>query len=75
MHTVKLQEAAGRLAELIDAVASGEEVIITRENGTSFKIIPVVPLPPSPKFGRAKGRVNMTEDFDAPLEDFQAYAP
>jgi antitoxin (DNA-binding transcriptional repressor) of toxin-antitoxin stability system len=30
MHTVGLKEAAGRLAELIDEVASGEEVVITR---------------------------------------------
>jgi antitoxin (DNA-binding transcriptional repressor) of toxin-antitoxin stability system len=75
MHTVKLKEAAGRLAELIDEVASGEEVVITRDDGATFKIIPVVPITPSPKFGSAKGRVKMTEDFDEPLEDFQAYAP
>jgi prevent-host-death family protein len=75
MHTVELQEAAGRLAELIDEVASGEEVVITREDGATFKIIAVAPRPPSPTFGSAQGRVKMTEDFDEPLEDFQAYAP
>jgi prevent-host-death family protein len=75
MHTVGLKEAAGRLAELIDEVASGEEVVITRDDGTAFKIIPVAIMPPLPKFGSAKGRVQMTEEFDEPLEDFQAYAP
>lgn len=75
MYTLGLQEAAERLAELIDEVASGEEVVITREDGAAFKIIPVALLPPSPKFGSAKGRVKMTEDFDEPLEDFQAYEP
>ena len=75
MHTVGLQEAAGRLAELIDEVASGEEVVITRDDGATFKIIPVALMPPSPKFGSAQGRVKMTEDFDEPLEDFQAYTP
>jgi prevent-host-death family protein len=75
MHTVELKEAAGRLAELIDEVASGEEVVITREDGAAFKIVPVVPMPPFPKFGSAKGLVKMAEDFDEPLEDFQAYAP
>jgi prevent-host-death family protein len=70
MHTIKLQEATGRLAELIDEVASGEEVVITRDDGATFKIIPVVSITPSPKFGSAKGRVKMTEDFDEPLEDF-----
>jgi len=75
MHTVGLKEAAGRLAELIDEVASGEEVVITREDGATFKIVPIALMPPSPKFGSAKGLVKMTEDFDEPLEDFQAYAP
>jgi len=75
MHTVGLKEAEWRLAELIDEVASGEEVAITREDGAAFKIVPVAPMPPSPKFGSAKGLVKMAEDFDEPLEDFQAYAP
>ena len=75
MHTVGLKEAAGRLAELIDEVASGEEVVITREDGATFKIVPVALMPPLPQFGSAKGRVQMREDFDEPLEDFQAYAP
>lgn len=75
MHTVGLQEAAGRLAALIDEVASGEEVVITRADGATFKIVPVARMPPFPKFGSAKGRVKMTEDFDEPLEDFRAYTP
>jgi antitoxin (DNA-binding transcriptional repressor) of toxin-antitoxin stability system len=33
MHTVRLKEADGRLAELLAAVASGETVVITREDG------------------------------------------
>ena len=75
MHTVGLKEAEGRLAELIDAVASGEEVVITREDGATFKIVPVSPRAPHPKFGSAKGRVHMAENFDEPLDDFQAYTP
>ena len=46
MHTVGLKEAEGRLAELIDEVANGEEVVITREDGTTFKIVPVSHLWP-----------------------------
>jgi antitoxin (DNA-binding transcriptional repressor) of toxin-antitoxin stability system len=75
MHTIGLKEAAGRLAELIDEVASGEEVVITRDDGATFKIILVALTHPFPKFGSAKGQVKMREDFDEPLEDFQAYAP
>ena len=75
MHTVGLKEAAGRLAELIDEVANGEEVIITREDGSTFKIVSVAPVALYPKFGSAKGLVKMTEDFDEPLAGFQAYMP
>ena len=75
MHTVALKEAEGRLAELIDEVAKGEEVVIIREDGTTFKIIPVAVSAPYPKFGSAKGLVHIAEDFDEPLEDFQAYTP
>jgi len=61
MHTVGLQEAAGRLAALIDNVASGEEVGITRDDGATFKIIPVTPMPLSPKFDWAgRARLNTT---------------
>ena len=72
MHTVELKEAEGRLAALIDEVASGEEVIITLADGAAFKIVPVTPIAPGPTFGSAKGLVKMAEDFDEPLEDFQA---
>jgi antitoxin (DNA-binding transcriptional repressor) of toxin-antitoxin stability system len=60
---------------LLDGAAKGQEVVITREDGAAFKIVPTTPLTPYPKFGSAKGLVHIAEDFDEPLEDFQAYAP
>ncbi len=74
MHQVNLKEAQTQLAELIEAAASGEEVVITRSDGTSFKIVPISTTKPRPKFGSAKGLVKMSDDFDEPLEDFEAYA-
>lgn len=73
MHRVDLVEAEGHLAELIAEAADGEDVVITRSDGASFKIVPVVGY--RPKFGSARGLVEMSEDFDEPLEDFEAYAP
>ncbi len=72
MHTVGLKEAEGRLAELLDEVANGAEVVITREDGATFKIVPVAPVAPYPKFGSAKGLVQIMKDFDEPLEDCRA---
>src|SRR5262245_699819 len=73
MRTVGLKDAEGRLAELIDEVANGEEVVITREDGTTFKIVRIAPIAPYPKFGSAKGLMKISKDFDEPLADFQAY--
>jgi antitoxin (DNA-binding transcriptional repressor) of toxin-antitoxin stability system len=40
MHQVDLKESETQLAELIEEVANGEEVIITRSDGISFRIMP-----------------------------------
>ncbi len=75
MHQVNLKEAETRLAELIEEVLRGEEVVIMRSDGASFKIVPLLPVGASPKFGSAKGLVRMSDDFDEPLEDFEEYTP
>jgi len=75
MQQVNLKEAETQLVELIEAVASGEEVVITRSDGAAFKLVPFSPAKPRPKFGSARGLVLMSDDFDAPLEDFKDYAP
>lgn len=73
MRPIQLQEAQNRLPELINAVAHGEEVVIERGDGMTFKIVPVVPVKPYPRFGSAKGLVEIADDFDDPLEDFKDY--
>jgi prevent-host-death family protein len=75
MYQINLQDAKTKLAELIEAVASGEEVIITRSDGALFKIVPFSSEEIRPKFGSAKGLVRMSDDFDQPLADFEEYAP
>jgi antitoxin (DNA-binding transcriptional repressor) of toxin-antitoxin stability system len=72
MYKLPLKEAETKLAELISKAASGEDVIITRDDGTAFKIIPTVPQKRR-IVGIAKGSVWMSEDFDKPLEDFEEY--
>jgi prevent-host-death family protein len=68
------------LAQLIEEAAHGEEVIITRNGGWAFKIVPIrqpeqVQQPEQgPKAGSAKGLIKMSDDFDEPLE-FEDYVP
>lgn len=75
MHQVNLKQASAILADLIEEAASGEEVVITGSDGTSFKIVPLSGVGASPKFGSARGLVKMSDDFDEPLADFEEYTP
>lgn len=62
-----------QLPDLIESVINGEEVVFTRDNQPVAKLIAVKGEKPRPQFGSAKGLFTMTEDFDAPLEDFDEY--
>ena len=75
MHALKLKDAEPQLAELIDKVARGDDVVITVGDGAAFKIVPVQMEEPRPTFGSAKGLIEMADDFDAPLDDFEPYGP
>jgi antitoxin (DNA-binding transcriptional repressor) of toxin-antitoxin stability system len=75
MQQIALKEAEKKLAELIGLVAVGEDVIITKDDGSVFKIVLVSKKKPYPKFGSAKGLIDIADDFDEPLEDFEDYMP
>ncbi|WP_424099112.1 type II toxin-antitoxin system Phd/YefM family antitoxin [Moorena producens] len=75
MYQIHVKEAEAKLAELLEAAATGEEVVILGSDGKSFRIVPMMAVQATPKFGSAKGLVKMSEDFDEPLEDFVEYAP
>jgi antitoxin (DNA-binding transcriptional repressor) of toxin-antitoxin stability system len=75
IQKIALKEAETRLSELIWMVAEGEEVIITRDDGSDFTIIPFPHKRPYPKFGSAAGLIEMSDDFDEPLEEFEEYMP
>ena len=73
MTTVAIEEAQKELSRLIDDVALGEHVIITRNQVPVAELVPVGCRAAKPTFGSAKGMVSMSEDFNAPIEDFQDY--
>ncbi|HEY9694374.1 MAG TPA: prevent-host-death protein [Oculatellaceae cyanobacterium] len=61
MHLVNLKEVEAILTDLIEEAASGEEVVITRTDGASFKIVPLSRVGASAKFGSARGLVKMSD--------------
>ncbi len=73
MTTVAIEQAQRDLSRLIEDVALGEHVVITKDQIPVAELVPVAPPVAQPTFGSAKGMVRMSDDFDAPLEDFLDY--
>ncbi len=65
-------EAKTKLSHLLDRVDKGQVYVITKRGR------PVAELRPVPKqtgiwFGMHKGKIWMSDDFDAPLPGFEEY--
>ena len=66
-------EAKARFSELVRKAASGEDVIIAKDNKPLVKLVPFE-QPPSPRRpGSAKGRIQLAADFDETPQDFKDY--
>ena len=72
---IKQNELPKKLLDLIEAALRGEPVFITRDDQSMVQLVPLkLSLRPR-KAGSAKGMVQMSADFDAPLGDFAEYVP
>jgi antitoxin (DNA-binding transcriptional repressor) of toxin-antitoxin stability system len=74
MTVVTLKEAEKQLPLLMKAALSGEEVLITMMDAT-VQLAPVAPQKRRPRFGSARGLIEIADDFDEPLDDFAEYIP
>lgn len=73
MTSVTIDEAKAKLSELIDELAPGDEVVITRNQRPVARLVGLVP-PSKRKLGTLRGTVTyMAPDFDEPLEEFREY--
>lgn len=72
MHTLRVDEAQPRLAELIEEANGGVDVVIASGDGSAVRLVPV-DLDPRPRFGSGKGLFTLAEDFDEPLQDLAEY--
>ena len=71
MKIVNVHEAKAHLSEYLAAVERGEEVVIARRNKPVARLVAVEPEQPRKRrpFGLAKGKVWISPDFNAPLDD------
>lgn len=73
MQQVNIEQAKLHLTVLIKAAMNGEEVVITQDEKTAVRLVPTSTGKPRPKFGSAKGKIEIPDDFNEPLEDFADY--
>ena len=74
MTTVSLAEAQAHLPELLEQVAAGQEIVITRDETPLAQLTPIRQAKPRPQFGSCKGMLIVVSD-DERLEHFKEYMP
>jgi antitoxin (DNA-binding transcriptional repressor) of toxin-antitoxin stability system len=73
---ISVAEAQGRLTELVENLIPGQELFLTLNDCPIAKLVRTNYLPTAEprKPGSAAGKILfMSDDFDAPLEDFKEY--
>ena len=66
---VTVEEAEARLLELIGLAQQGEDIVIAHEDQLKVKLVPIGQVPQKRVFGQHRGKIWMSQDFDAPLPD------
>ena len=73
MTTVTIEEAQAKLPELIEHLATDEELVITRNARPVAKLVGPSPESPKPVFGRGRGKVVIVAEDDEHLQAFAEY--
>jgi prevent-host-death family protein len=73
MQSIEVEIAQSKLKQLLEKVEQGDEVVLTDHDVPVAKIVSLKSEAVTPHFGSAKGLIKLTDDFDAPLEDFKEY--
>jgi prevent-host-death family protein len=68
MKEVNVHEAKTHLSRLLNRVASGEEIVISRGGKPIARLVPIG-IPVARQLGRDQGVFTVPEDFDQPLPE------
>jgi prevent-host-death family protein len=69
METVNIHEAKTHLSRLVQRVEAGEEIVISRAGKPVARLVPLAQQLKPRVFGQMRGRITISDDFDAPLPD------
>lgn len=66
MKIVNLHMAKTHLSRLVEEAARGDEITIAKAGRPIARLVPVEDIKPR-RFGLLRGRIEISDDFDAPL--------
>lgn len=66
-----IERDEGSITDLVERALQSEEVVLTKSNRPVAKLVPAEAR--QRRFGSARGLIELTEDFEAPLEDFEEH--
>jgi prevent-host-death family protein len=69
VKSVNIHEAKTHLSRLLDEVSRGEEVTIAKAGKPIARLVPVTTSRPTRTPGFLRGKIRISDDFDAPLPD------
>ena len=73
MRQVTLDEAKARFLDLVEDAIGGEVIVITKDDRPVVQLVAATQARHHPQFGSARGLVDLADDFDEPLADFDEY--
>lgn len=73
MQNIDVNQAKQQLPQLIEQVVGGNEVIITKSGQPVVRLVAITKRRDQRQFGSARGLIEISDDFDEPLEDFRDY--
>jgi len=67
MKTINIHAAKTHLSSLVEEAASGEEIVIAKAGKPIARLMPLEKPDFRKTFGMLKGKIRVSDDFDAPL--------
>jgi prevent-host-death family protein len=69
LRTINIHAAKTQLSRLVDDAARGEEIVIAKAGKPVARLVALAEARPKRRLGGLAGKVQIPEDFDAPLLD------
>jgi len=67
MPTINLHAAKTHLSRLVEEAVAGKEIVIAKSGKPLVRLVPVAATRHRAGYGADRGRIRISEDFDAPL--------